>query len=117
MPAVAIATGAGGMLIWFFGAKALGARNLNMEPDSVSSSALVTRFPYNLIRHPMYTGLAMLTLGFLLSRPSWPLAVVWGSLLLVLNAKATVEESTLENEFPEYAAYRRGTTRFLPFLW
>lgn len=109
--------GGAGIIVWALGAHALGAGNLNMQPDTLSNSPLVTRFPYSHIRHPMYTGLALLTMGLLISHPTYPAAVVWGALLVVLNGKATVEERTLEAEFKEYHAYRKQTRRFIPFVW
>jgi protein-S-isoprenylcysteine O-methyltransferase Ste14 len=39
------------------------------------------------------------------------------ALLLVLNAKAALEERLLLARWPEYAAYRARTWRFVPGLW
>lgn len=67
---------------------------------------------YGLVRHPMYGGLILIGLGWSLA--SSPLAlVVTAALLLVLEAKSRLEESWLEQRFPEYDAHRSRVRRRL----
>jgi protein-S-isoprenylcysteine O-methyltransferase Ste14 len=44
-------------------------------------------------------------------------AVLWSALLAVLIAKATLEEHWLMQRYPEYASYRAGTWRLLPWVF
>ncbi|HET8526099.1 MAG TPA: isoprenylcysteine carboxylmethyltransferase family protein [Actinomycetota bacterium] len=69
---------------------------------------------YRFVRHPIYGGLFLIAFGW--SLVSSPLALVATvALLLVLEAKSRLEESMLEQRFPEYAAYRaRVRWRFVP---
>ena len=107
---------AGGALsVWSVAVMRL--RRLSVMPDVRSGSQLVTAPPYNRIRHPMYTGLALFTLGCSLSPASWPKLVAWLSLLIVLQLKSQWEETSLLAAFPEYAEYQKRTRRFIPFIY
>jgi protein-S-isoprenylcysteine O-methyltransferase Ste14 len=78
---------------------------------------VVSRGPYHLVRHPIYTGLifALLALSIQVGRP---LAVL-GVLLMATGfwAKARLEERFLSAELgPDaYADYRRQTPMLIPF--
>lgn len=75
---------------------------------------LVTHGPYARIRHPLYTAEAIVTFGFLLTCLS-PLTVAIFVGGMALQAWRTInEERALLYMFPEYAAYRERTGRFLP---
>jgi protein-S-isoprenylcysteine O-methyltransferase Ste14 len=78
---------------------------------------VVSRGPYHLVRHPIYTGLifALLALAIQVGRP---LALL-GALLISTGfwAKARLEERFLSAELGEgaYAEYRRHTPMLIPF--
>lgn len=75
---------------------------------------LVTQGPYAAIRHPLYTAEAIVTFGFLLTSLS-PLTIAIFIAGLGLQAWRTInEEQALLHVFPEYAAYRQRTGRFVP---
>jgi protein-S-isoprenylcysteine O-methyltransferase Ste14 len=92
-------------------------RRLSVMPDVRTDSQLVTAGPYRRIRHPMYSGLALFTMGCSLAPGSWPKLLAWLVLMLVLHLKAQREETSLLAAFPEYADYRKRTRRFIPFLY
>jgi protein-S-isoprenylcysteine O-methyltransferase Ste14 len=69
---------------------------------------------YRRVRHPIYGGVILLTLGWSLAAA--PLALVPTALLAVLfDLKARREEAWLLERYPEYEQYRAETPhRFLP---
>ena len=90
-------------------------REVTIEPGQ----RLVRRGPYRLLRHPSYTGFALIFAGFGLAVGSWVGAAA--ALLIVLAGllpRIRVEESVLEREFgAEYTDYASSTARLLPHVW
>jgi protein-S-isoprenylcysteine O-methyltransferase Ste14 len=77
---------------------------------------LVTRGPYALVRHPIYTGVTVALIGTALVVPAYWALVAAVSLYFAFGARR--EEKDMLAEFPEkYAAYRRRTKWFVPFLF
>ena len=75
---------------------------------------LVTGGPYALARHPLYTVEMVTICGTALqfAAPwSWVLAA---AVLMLLWIRSHYEEQVLEAAYPEYAAYRTRTKRFIP---
>lgn len=75
---------------------------------------LVTGGPYALARHPLYTVEMITVCGTALQFQapwSWVLACV---VLVLLWIRTHYEEQVLESVYPEYAAYRAKTKRFIP---
>lgn len=90
---------------------------LNVMPDLLPGSTLITSGPYRLIRHPMYTSLMVIFIPFVIADYS-PLRLLALLLLTaVLVAKLRREETQLVKAFPEYSAYCKTTYRLIPFLF
>lgn len=92
-------------------------RNLSPFPKPKDDASLVQGGVFSVVRHPIYTGLSLLTLG-------WSMA--WGSLaalltalilLVFLDVKARREERWLDAKFAEYAAYKKRVRKLIPFLY
>jgi len=116
VPAAAWALGIAGAAL---GASAVACNrpgNFNIRPEPRAGGQLVVRGPYRWIRHPMYTAVLAIAAACAIVIGTWPgwLAVV--ALAGVLGAKAHVEERALLVVHPGYAAYRRRTKRFVPWL-
>ena len=79
---------------------------------------VIERGPYRLIRHPSYTGLLLILLGFGLSLANWlSLVVVLGSALIGLTYRIRVEEAALRERLGQrYQEYMRRTKRLIPFV-
>ncbi len=76
--------------------------------------------PYRLIRHPSYTGLLMILLGFGLSLTNnWlSLLVMMGCALIGLSYRIQVEERVLQEHLGQrYQEYMRRTKRLIPFVF
>lgn len=77
---------------------------------------LVTSGPYRYVRHPLYTAEAVTSLGLLLAVVSPFSVAVYGAFIALQALRTRYEEEVLLAVFPEYAAYRQSTWRFLPGL-
>jgi protein-S-isoprenylcysteine O-methyltransferase Ste14 len=80
---------------------------------------LVTEGIYRRIRHPMYLGLFVYSLGQALALPNWVVGPSYGLGFGVLFAlRIGAEEKMMREEFPqEYAAYAARTKRLIPGIW
>ena len=80
---------------------------------------LVTEGIYRRVRHPMYLGLFVYSLGQALALPNWvvgPSYLAGFGLLFALRIAA--EERMMRDEFPgEYEAYAARTKRLIPGVW
>lgn len=112
---LALEVAGGALLLW--ATLTMGLRHLRTHPDVSPGAPLLTSGPYRWIRHPMYAGVLLGMGALVLERLTWERAVLWFSLLAVLLAKLTFEESFLNARFPDYAAYCRRTKRLFPFLF
>jgi protein-S-isoprenylcysteine O-methyltransferase Ste14 len=84
-----------------------------------ADQAVVTRGPYRWVRHPSYTGLLLVALGFGLGVGNW-LALVVSAVVppLGLLPRIAVEESELTRVLGEpYRRYQSATRRLVPGLW
>lgn len=103
----------GGMGYAIWALSTLG-RCLSMMPEV---RGLVTSGPYARVRHPLYLGEMIATLGVLipiLSPRNVAIFVVFCGLQLW---RSRYEEAALSSAFPEYAEYRRRTARILPGIY
>lgn len=108
-----IAIGIAGWALLVAGVVGLGS-SLTPFPKPSERSTLRVGGAYRLVRHPIYGGLMLVTIGWSLT--SSPLALLATAFLAVLlELKARHEESMLVLRFPEYEAYRRRVRwRFVP---
>ena len=79
---------------------------------------MIATGPYAIVRHPMYSGALIMTLGMPLALGSW-----WGLLMLVpcvigLVWRLLDEEKFLAKNLPGYADYqRRVRFRLIPGIY
>lgn len=80
---------------------------------------VVTRGPYRWVRHPSYTGLLLIALGFGLGAGNWAsLAICAVIPPLGLLPRITIEESEMiRSRGEQYRSYQRTTHRLVPGLW
>ena len=105
-----------GMGIGLAGAIALG-RNITPFPKPSGKTLLVKHGIFSLIRHPVYTGLMLASLGWTLVWQSWPALLLALALIPFFDAKARREEYWLRKTFSDYADYERCVKRFIPWVY
>jgi protein-S-isoprenylcysteine O-methyltransferase Ste14 len=107
-----------GLTIRVWAIAALGsAFRTTVEVDP--GQAVVSKGPYEWVRHPSYTGLLLIVSGFGLARGNWlALATCVVVPLAALLRRIQVEEAELNRVLGDpYRAYQRRTKRLIPGLW
>jgi len=100
-----------GWSVWSI--RALG-RSFSVIPQA---RAVVSTGPYRLVRHPLYLGEIVATLGLATLRPSPATFLAWASLSVLQIYRASREEEVLAAALPDYDSYRTRTRRLLPGLY
>ncbi|CAN0132413.1 unnamed protein product [Ectocarpus fasciculatus] len=105
---------AGGLGVIAAGVNGLG-KSLSPWPAPVKDNELNTDGVYGVVRHPMYTGLIMVCIGFGVVTNS-PLRMLLAALLaVVLDKKVEKEENLLVALHGEaYESYREAVAKFVP---
>jgi protein-S-isoprenylcysteine O-methyltransferase Ste14 len=84
-------------------------------PHPLADAPLIQTGVYGWVRHPIYGGIVLASLGWALLTASIPAlvmaAVVWG----FFAVKSMREEAWLVERFPDYPAYRTRTRRLIPW--
>lgn len=100
--------------IW---ARAMLGRNWSGMPQVQESHELITRGPYGLTRHPIYTGMLLATLGTALASAMWRSAVGFVVIAAALAVKIGIEERLMEEIFPAaYPEYRLRVKAVVPWI-
>ena len=91
-------------------------RNWGTPMSQKDDPELVTSGPYQLVRHPIYSGILIAGVGTAVALSwAWLIAVALAGVYFVYSA--TVEERHLTEEFPDsYPAYSRSTKMLVPFV-
>ncbi len=106
-----------GLMITLWARRTLGA-NWSAQVALKEDHEIIERGPYSRIRHPIYSGLALMLLGVAVYVASW-----FGIAIFVLSVggfwlKARREEALLTKHFGEtYPAYMRRTKMLIPGVW
>ena len=82
-----------------------------------SNRGIVSRGPFRLVRHPIYAGWFLLTVGYLASYPSPPNILITLATLPFMMWRIRLEEELLDSD-PEYRHYRHLVRfRLLPGVY
>jgi protein-S-isoprenylcysteine O-methyltransferase Ste14 len=75
--------------------------------------------PYRLVRHPSYSGLLLISIGYGIAQGNWLSLIVAIALpLAALLYRIRVEEATLAKSLgAEYREYQTHTKRLIPWIW
>jgi protein-S-isoprenylcysteine O-methyltransferase Ste14 len=79
--------------------------------------ALVDRGPYRWVRHPLYTGEIVSSLGLALLAGTGPAVAVWLGFCFLQAYRAVREEQLLVAAMPAYRGYRARTAALFPGLF
>ncbi len=79
---------------------------------------VISTGPYHWVRHPMYAAMIVFVVGTPLLLGAWYGVLVGLIFVLVLAARAVLEERTLQQELPNYATYMSQVKyRLIPYVW
>ena len=102
-----------GLAIW---ARVHLGRNWGTPMTRKNEPELVTSGPYRVVRHPIYSGLLVATIGTTVAL-NWRWLPVVALVGIYFIYSATVEERYLAQQFPDnYPQYRRSTKMLVPFV-
>jgi protein-S-isoprenylcysteine O-methyltransferase Ste14 len=79
-------------------------------------AGLIETGAFGLVRHPIYGGFILAALGWAIVQASIITIALAVLLAGYFRLKSAREEAWLEARFPGYAAYRRRTPRFIPWI-
>ncbi len=112
---IGVALGLIGLALGFLSFRGLD-RNFRVYAAPRRSGTLVTDGIYAHVRHPMYTGVILALLGWIMMWGSVFAIPLWLALTILYVYKSVQEEEILAEKFPEYHEYRKRTWRFIPYV-
>ena len=94
-------------------------RSFRLTVEVDTDQKVVDSGPYRLVRHPSYTGLLVLAIGFGIALGNWlSLVILLLVPLLVLMRRIWVEENQLIAVLGQpYVDYRKRRKRLVPGIW
>ena len=93
-------------------------RNISPFPKPRKNHQLVTSGMYSYVRHPMYCGLILASLGLAAITRSETRLALAGLLWFILERKTGFEEKELVGRYPsEYPAYVAKVKKLIPFVY
>jgi protein-S-isoprenylcysteine O-methyltransferase Ste14 len=104
-----------GLILLFAGFRGLG-KSLTANPVPNQDGVLVTTGIYSVVRHPIYLGLLIITLGLVLSSGVLAQFLAWFALAILLTYKMRWEEVLLVAKYKGYAEYMKRVPAIIPGL-
>ena len=102
------------LVFWVMKTNTFASSTIRVETEQT----VIDRGPYAMIRHPMYTGMAVTVLAAPLALASFVAWPVFALLVPVLVYRLIHEEKTLLRDLPGYADYcERTRFRLVPWVW
>jgi protein-S-isoprenylcysteine O-methyltransferase Ste14 len=105
----------GALAMWAMAAMKFG--NFNVVPTPVENGVLVTRGPYKVIRHPMYSSIFLFAIALLTGQFDYIKLTISLVLAAGLIVKMIYEEKLLCDHYPGYKSYMQKTKRVIPLVW
>lgn len=104
-----------GLALVVMGFRGLGP-SLTANPVPLDSAKLVTSGIYSRLRHPIYAGLILATLGMVIVNGSLIKLYFWVPLVVLLSIKMRFEEALLVTKYSNYKKYQAEVPAMLPKL-
>jgi protein-S-isoprenylcysteine O-methyltransferase Ste14 len=93
-------------------------RNWSRMIEVKQNHQLIRKGPYAIVRHPIYSGFMLATLGTAITFAEWSGLVAFAMLTASWAYKARLEEAAMVEQFgAEYERYRQEVKGLVPFLW
>ncbi len=106
-----------GVVLAIVGAIILGSKTYSSSTKPRETNVRSQKGLYRYIRHPIYLGVMIAMLAFLLNNPTIQMGLTYFLLMLFTNIRADLEEGMLEEKYPEYTEYKKSTKRYIPFIY
>ena len=91
--------------------------NLTAVPYPKDEGTLIETGPYRLVRHPMYCGGILISLGWAFLVHGW-LTLGYAIMILVFfDVKSRREEEWLKAKFSGYGRYQKRVHKLIPFIY
>jgi protein-S-isoprenylcysteine O-methyltransferase Ste14 len=104
-------------LVFLLWARLTLARNWSMDVVIRENHELIRHGPYHYVRHPIYTGLILMTTGGMLLWGTTTAVAILVLMPVFLWFKLSAEERLLMAQFPrDYPEYRRKVKALVPFV-
>ncbi len=104
------------LVVWATGVNAFFSQVVRIQTER--GHTVVTSGPYQLVRHPAYTGSVLLVMGSPIMLGSWWALIPSVICAVLMIARTVLEDKTLQAELPGYTAYAQRTRyRLLPGVW
>jgi len=98
-------------------ARAVLGRNWSGTVTLKENHELIVRGPYQLVRHPIYTGLLAMLIATALAQGNLAGLIAVGLVFISFWIKLSGEEELMLKQFPDqYPAYQQRVKRIIPFL-
>ncbi|MFH1455909.1 MAG: isoprenylcysteine carboxylmethyltransferase family protein [archaeon] len=95
-----------GIIIWWLGKLTLH----NAFTAMPKAKKLMKKGIYSKIRHPIYFGLSLILIGWMILFQNWIIMIIFSSLIMILIIRAYFEEKILDKRFgKEYRTYKKET--------
>jgi protein-S-isoprenylcysteine O-methyltransferase Ste14 len=105
-----------GAVLLFAGLVSLGS-GLTPLPYPKEGANFIQTGPYSLVRHPMYCGGLIFSVGWALYVQGWLTLGYVAVMFVFLDMKSRREERWLAEKFPMYATYQRRVRKLIPFVY
>lgn len=102
-----------GFIVVIMGFRGLG-KSLTANPVPIKGGKLITTGIYSRVRHPIYLGLILVSLGIVLTNGSVIKFGFWVLLVFLLIFKMKFEESLLIKTYPGYKQYQEKVPGIFP---
>ncbi len=91
--------------------------NLTAYPSPKETGKLITSGLYRIVRHPIYSGILLLSLGVALVMNNFLMLGLFVVLALFFTYKSRYEEGLLIKKYPDYLDYRKKTGGLFPVIF
>jgi protein-S-isoprenylcysteine O-methyltransferase Ste14 len=92
-------------------------KNLTAVPKPIEGGQLITKGAYAFVRHPIYTGIILGTLGWALLRSNLLGAALAAAAFVFFDLKSRQEELWLTDAYEGYPAYQRKVRKLIPWVY